>query len=888
MKIISMREYQGRNIYSHKPVVKMTVDLGYLKNTLTKELAGFNERLLQLFPGLYNHFCSPGYAGGFIDRLQEGTLVSHVTEHLAIELQCMMGYDVYFGKTRVIEEPDIYYVIYEYSNQACAMDFGYAAAGIVLALINEEDDIIEGILRRLQRLSTDSALGPSTRAIWTEARRRNIPVRRLGENSLLELGYGKHMRFIEASLPDDTSSIAVDLAKNKQLVKCLLQENQIPVPPGGIADSEEAAVVLAEQIGYPLTLKPWDGNQGRGVTVNIRDEAGVRKAYKAASRYRNRVIVEKHIEGKDYRVLVIGNQVVAVAERRPPSITGDGINTISELVELENQRAYRGKGHEKIMTEIHIDSVSREYLARMGFKPDDIPASEQVVCLRANGNLSTGGTARGCTGEIHPANKAMAVKAARIIGLEVAGIDMVVNDISQSMNPANGAIIEVNAAPGLRMHLQPLEGESRNVAADILDHMYPEGIPSSIPVISITGTNGKTTVTRLISHIISLTGKKVGMTCSSGTYIGKECISQGDNTGPISARSVLYNREVEVAVLETARGGIIRKGLAYDLAEVGIIVNISEDHLGLNGVNTLEDLAFVKSLVAEAVKPDGYVVLNADDNMTEAIMPRIKSNLILFSQDDKNPLIKQHIEKGERAVLVENGIIYQYTKENRMPLLGISEIPLTFEGRALCNIENCLAATAGLLALGLPESIIRLGLSSFAANPAINEGRFNLFNLGDFQVLLDYGHNPRAYQSVAQFASTLSVSRLVGVIGLPGDRTNQAIFQVGEISGSLFDKVYIKEDVDLRGRDPGEVAAILYHGAISGGVDPKEVLIMRSELEALQTAIDDARPGDLIIMFYEEFEPLWHLVQGYLDSVQQPISQLTDWPALIPVVGTGV
>lgn len=887
MEIVSMRDYQGRNIYSHKPVIRMTVDLGYLSNRFTKELPGFNEKLLEFFPGLNKHYCSPGYPGGFVERLQEGTLVSHVTEHLAIELQCLMGYDVYFGKTRVFQEPDLYHIIYEYINQACAMNFGYAAAKIVLALVSGESDSIEAILRQLQRRSLDSDLGPSTRAIWNEARRRQIPVRRLGEDSLLQLGYGKYMRFIEASLPDSTSSIAVDLAKNKHLVKCLLQENNIPVPEGGIADSEEAAVVLAEQIAYPVTIQPWDGNQGKGVTVNIENETGVRKAYRAASLYRKRVIVEKHIWGKDYRVLVVGDQVVGVAERRPPSVTGDGIHSLAELVELENSKPFRGKGHEKAMTEIQIDSVSREYLDKVGLSSDYVPPLGQVVLLRANGNLSTGGTARDCTREIHPDNKAIAIKAARIIGLEVAGIDMVADDISRSISPGYGAIIEVNAAPGLRMHLQPLEGEGRNVAANILDNMYPAGTPSSIPIISITGTNGKTTVTRLISHVMSLTGKKVGMTCSSGTYIGDECISEGDNTGPISARSILYNREVEAAVLETARGGIIRQGLAYDLADVGIIVNISDDHLGLDGVKSLEDLAFVKSLVVEAVKADGYAVLNADDSMCESILPRVKSKLLLFSQVNNNPLIEHHIKEGGRAVLLENAIIYLYNGINRMPLMGIHEIPITFQGRALANIENCLAATAGLWALDVPNSIIRLGLSSFKSDPLSNQGRFNLFDLGDFQVLLDYGHNEKAYQSITQFASTLSARRLVGVIGMPGDRSEQAIFNVGKISGQFFDRIYIKEDRDLRGRAPGHVAGILYHGAISGGAEEKEVVIINDELEALQNAMDNARSGDLIIMFYEKFAPAFQLVQKYMDVVQ-PISILQDKPAFMPAVGSAI
>jgi cyanophycin synthetase len=862
----------------------MIIDLGNFTETYTNQLTGFNNRLLNLFPGFNKHCCSPGYEGGFIERLMEGTLLSHVTEHLALELQCMMGYDVSFGKTRCVEEPSTYSIVYEYINEKCALDFGYAAAEIVSALAGNRSVPISEIINSLYSLSFETKLGPSTQAIFDEARRRHIPVRRLGDASLLQLGYGTQMRFVQASLPGSTSNVAVDLATDKQLTKSLLREHGIPVPEGSIVDSEEAAVVLAEQIGYPVVIKPLDGNQGKGVTANICNQDLLRTAYRLANSYTKRIIVEKYIHGRDYRVLVVGDQVCAVAERKPPYIVGDGIHSISELIAQENENPNRGIGHEKPLTRIYLDSVAEEFIGRSGFRAYSIPKVGEIVYLRNNGNLSTGGSARDCTMEIHPETKALAVKAAKVIGLEVAGIDVVIDDISQVLTPLNGAIVEVNAAPGLRMHLYPTQGQGRNVAADIIDYMYPKPSQSSIPVISITGTNGKTTVTRLIRHVLSLTGRKVGMTCTGGTYIGKECIANGDNTGPLSAHSILYNRDVEAAVLETARGGIIRRGLGYDMADVGVIVNISEDHLGQDGINTLEDLAFVKSLVVEAVKPTGYAVLNADDKLTNHIAQRIKCNLVLFSQNSNNLLVRRHINQGGMAVVVENDLVCLYQSKNKLVLIGVNEIPITFDGKAICNIENSLAAVASLFALGISYNTIGLGLVSFKANPIANAGRLNLFVMGDIRILLDYGHNLSGYQSVIQFVSNMNPARLVGIIGMPGDRLDQAIYEVGQISGQVFSKIYIKEDEDLRGRPPGEAASLLYNGALDAGADAdaENIEIILSELEALKTAINNASPGDLIVMFYENFHTAFELVQEFMREVQpNPLLSIGDAHAQI-------
>ena len=863
MKVVSVNNYSGRNIYSHKPVIKMIIDLERYTEIPTRNLTGFNQRLLSHFPGLRKHRCSTGYEGGFVQRLIEGTLVSHVIEHVALELQCITGYDVSYGKTRVVEEPSLYCIIYEYINPHCAVDFGYDAVEIVSALIQDDQMMIDDTLYRLFRDTLKTDWGPSTKAILQEAKKRHIPSRQLGADSVFQLGYGKHMQFIEASLPGITSSITVDLAANKQLLKELLSEQHIPVPAGGIAVWENEAIEWGEKLGYPLVAKPLDGNHGRGVTVNICDERALLAAYRLARSYSREVIIEEYLPGKDYRILVVGDHVAAVAERRPPYVVGNGSQSIEELVEKENSSFYRGVGHEKPLTKIYLDAVTEDCLSKAGLTIRDIPKNNEIIYLRENGNLSTGGSARDCTVEIHPVNKELAVRAAKIVNLDVAGIDIVAADISRPFTQQKAAVLEVNAAPGLRMHLFPSEGSGRNVAASILDHMYPPGRPASIPVISITGTNGKTTVARMIQYALSLTGKKIGMTCSSGTYIGNDCIDQGDNTGPLGARTILYNRDVEMAVLETARGGIIRKGLGYDLADVGIITNISDDHLGLDGVDTLEDLAFVKSLVIEALKTDGYAVLNADDNHIEEIMSRVRGNLIMFSQNRGNPLLEGHITNGGIAVIVENQMIYIYENGVRKLLLGIDQVPSTYSGQASFNIENTLAAAAGLIALKIEHPIIKLGLKTFLPDMFFNAGRLNLVDLGGFGVLIDYGHNLSGYKSVIQFASKLDYKRLVGIIGMPGDRRNEAIFEVGRVCGKAFAKIYIKEDDQLRGREPGVVASILYHGAVSSGAAQNSIEVILSETEALENAVDTALPGDLIVMFYENYEMVAGLVQNY-------------------------
>lgn len=660
MKIISIKTFNGRNIYSHKPVIHMLLDLEELSGKTTLDFIDFNNRLLSLFPNLIEHHCGIGKFGGFVERIKEGTYFGHVVEHLILELQVIAGYEVFFGKTRVKEAPYIYNIVAEYENEQVAIECSKQAVNIVESIINDENVELDKIIDHINRIKDRFELGPSSKAIFLEARKRGIPVRRLGNDSILELGYGKYSRLVQAALTDSTSGISIDIACNKQITKQLLMENNIPIPHGDVANTVDEALDIARFIGYPVVLKPLDGNQGKGVVLNINSPEELEDNYHISAKHSRSVLVERYIKGRDYRVLVVNDKVCAVAERRAPEVVGDGIHTIRELVDIENKSDLRGYGHEKPQTKIKLDNVALNYLGKNNLTEFSIPQAGQVVRLRENGNISTGGSAIECTKLIHPDNAKLAVAAAKVIGLDIAGIDMATEDISKPITQCGGAIIEVNAVPGLRMHLYPTIGNSINVASDILDFFYPKGTPYSVPIVAITGTNGKTTTTRLISHSLSLSGNKVGMTTSSGIYINNKCILEGDNTGPLSTRNILSSKEIDVAVLEVARGGIVRKGLGYDLADVGLVTNIGDDHIGLDGIESIEDLAFAKSLVLEAVKSDGYSIINADDKMAEYLIDRASGNIILFSKTHENAILVKHINEGKIGLFIENGNIYIY------------------------------------------------------------------------------------------------------------------------------------------------------------------------------------------------------------------------------------
>ena len=706
MRIIDTKVLNCRNIYSHKPVIQLLVDLEDLYGKTTIDFQGFNDKLLEMFPYLVEHHCGLAKHGGFVERMMEGTYFGHVVEHLTLELQVILGYDVFFGKTRE-KNNQLYNIIVEIGNENVALECVKESINIIEGIISNEPIDLDIVLDRLSQIRDDNELGLSSKAIFDEAKKRGIPVRRLGNESILELGYGKHSRLVQAAMSDSTISISVDISCNKELTKQILVEHNVPVPRGDTAYTLDEALRIANRIKYPVVLKPIDGNQGKGVVLNINSSKELENYFSIPTKYSNAVLVEKYLEGKDYRVLVIKDKICAIAERRPPEIIGDGNHTIRELVDIENRNELRGYGHSKPLTRIVLDSVVLNYLKKNNLSEDSTPAAGEVVKLRANGNISTGGSAIECTNAIHPVNAKFAIDAVKAIGLDIAGVDIIAEDISKPITECGGAIIEINTAPGLRMHLYPSSGNSINVASHILDFLYPEGTPYSIPIVVVTGTNGKTTTTRLISHILTLSGKKVGMTTSSGIYIDNKCILAGDNTGRLSARNVLNSKEIDAAVLEFARGGIIKRGLGYDLADVAVLTNIGDDHIGLDGVEDKEDMAFVKSLVLEAVKTEGYSVINADDEMAEYLINRASGNLILFTRKSSNEIISKYIDDDAISLFIKNNSIYISHGKKITHLINLGIVPITFNGTLECNIENVLAASAALLGLGIPLDIIR-------------------------------------------------------------------------------------------------------------------------------------------------------------------------------------
>lgn len=861
MITVSSHAYQGKNIYSYKPVVKLVVDLGQYADTPTKDIEGFNKALQELLPGLKKHFCCRGYEGGFIERLHEGTYFAHVMEHIAIELQAMLGYDIKFGKTRESGKKGVYNIIFGYENEHAGLESGKLAVEILEGILAGEPIDIGSRLKDLKKICIATDFGASTTAITKEAKEKNIPIIRIGDGSILQLGYGRNQKRIEATLTDNSSCVSVDIACNKALTKSILSEYGIPVPEGKVVKSEQEALEYCEKIGYPVVVKPNYGSHGKGVSINLKNPHDVLEAYKIAKEYEDTILVEKYIKGSYYRILVVGDQVVAASHRISAHVIGDGISTISELIIKENSSPLRGDGHEKPLTKINIDKVAEQYLKKQNLTLDYVPNEGEIVYLRENDNLSTGGVAIDVTDEVHEQNRKIIAQAARIIGLDVSGVDISTPDISKPITETGGAIIEINAAPGIRMHHYPSQGTSRNVAKAIVDMLFPVGSTSRIPIVSVTGTNGKTTTSRMIAHIIRQMGFTVGMTTTSGIYVNDELIKYGDNTGPISARTVLMDRRVEYAVLETARGGIVNRGLGYDEADVGIVTNITEDHLGIDDINTLEDLAYVKSLVAEAVKEDGYAVLNADDQYCLSMRERIKSNVILFSLSTENEAVRNHVLDGGIAIYSNNETIFINKGGIELPFIEAKAIPATMNGVLRHNISNSMAAIAGAIGMGIAIESIITGLSTFRSDAASNPGRFNIHDVNGIRVILDYGHNIDGYRVVIDSLKQMKTGRLIGVIGTPGDRTDSSTIKIGSMCGDCFDRIYIKEDKDKRGREPGEIAALLEKGCRMASIKPSEVLLELAEEKALENAILDAVPGDIVIVFFEEYQLLLDVIE---------------------------
>jgi len=884
MQVLETRVYRGPNLYGYGPMIRITLDLEELEEYPSSKLPGFTDRLVALMPTLDEHGCSYGEAGGFIRRLQEGTWMGHIVEHIAIELQCLAGTPVSRGKTRSVpDQPGVYYVVYSYLEERVGLEAGELALRLVRSLFppelpsvmpeaeRAEFDFIrerDALIARAQ----DMVLGPTTSALVEEARRRDIPAIRLDDSSLVQLGYGKYQKRIRAGVTSRTSSIAVETASDKELTIRLLDDVGIPTPRQRLVQSVDAALAAVEKLGFPLVTKPLDVSHGRGVSLNLNSLDEIRWGYEIAAEYNRRVLIETFLPGKDYRVLVINNRVVAVAERVPAHVVGNGKQTIAELLEEVNRDPRRGFGHEKVLTRITISHQTRVLLERAGYTLDTVPAPGEIFFLSSTANLSTGGTAIDRTTEIHYETREIARRAAMVIGLDVAGVDIITPDIRQPLREVGGGIVEVNAGPGFRMHLQPSTGKPRNVAKPVIQMLFPPRAPARIPIISITGTNGKTTTARMVAHILKMHGERVGLTTTDGIYIDGQLYLKGDMTGPWSARMVLKDPTADAAVLETARGGILREGIGFDRCDVGAVLNVSNDHLGLYGIDTVEQLAEVKSLVVEIVRDDGTSVLNADDPLVVGMAQRAKGRIVYWSMhgdQESNEVLKTHIEQDGTAVLLQPGVhgemIAIYDAEQYIPLLWTHLIPATLEGRARHNVANALAATAIAYARGVSIENIKQGLRTFSPSFYQSPGRLNIFDEHPFRVIVDYGHNPAAFAAMREMLEGMrpNHNRLIGVVGAPGDRRDEDIRQAGTTMAGMFDCMIVKEDDNRRGRAEAEVAGMLRESAQAAGIPAERITTILNEQEAVRYALDQGQPKDLLVIFADNVTAVWKEVIYY-------------------------
>ncbi len=851
IRLLETLVLNGPNFWSYRPCVWMRIDLGPFSEKPSSEIRGFGEKLQKLLPGLQEHHCSEGAAGGFLKRLAEGTWLGHVAEHVAIEIQQEVGISVSFGRTRETKTPGVYNLVYEMEEERVGVRAGKLALDVVEHCAGLEVDLdLESSIDKLKRTRERWALGPSTRSIVAVAAARGIPHLRLNDRSLVMLGTGVHQKRIQATIASTTGQLGVEIAGDKSLTKKLLGDNGVPVPKGEVAQDEDEAVEIAEKLGWPVVVKPLDASHGRGVLTNIRSESELRLAFKDALKFRDEVIVEQFLEGYDFRFLVIAGRFICAAQRVPAFVVGDGKHSIEELVAEVNKDPRRGIGHEKILTKIEIDELSLALLARRGLTPRSVPAAGESVDLKSTANLSTGGISRDVTDSVHPSNIHLMERIARIVGLDIAGIDLISPSVEHPIAEIGGGIVEVNAAPGFRMHTDPTEGTPRDAAGAVIDMLYPPGAAARIPIVSVTGTNGKTTTTRLLAHVARYAGHHVGLTTTEGVYVGSEQIMKGDCTGPASAQAVLRDPTVTFAALETARGGLLRFGLGYDWANVGIVTNIAADHLGLRDIETLEDLARLKSLVVERLFPDGVAVLNAEDPMTPWIADRVKARVAYFSLDPQNERFKTHVAAGGLgAVMDRHDTLCLYRSTLRIPLVHARQIPITFDGKARFNIANALAASLAAFAAGIEMDDIRGGLTTFHPTPFQAPGRANLYEFRDFRVMIDYCHNAHGMAMVAPFLASIKRGRLVVVLNAPGDRRLEDFDAITKEAAPHFDRVILRDDEDLRGRPPGEVVGHLRDGLIRHGMKADAIEEAKNESEAVRRALATARRDDLVVVF---------------------------------------
>jgi cyanophycin synthetase len=872
MKILEIRTLRGPNYWSGywKQLIIMRLDIEDYEQKPTDKIEGFYERVREVMPSLVSHGCSYQEEGGFLRRVKEGTWAGHVVEHLALELQTLAGMDTGYGRTRETDEEGIYNVVFSYLEEEVGRYVARASVSLFLDLaegvpVEELKQEIAENVQRMREIREEVRFGPSTGSIVEEAASRGIPYIRLNEHSLVQLGYGVHQQRIQATTTGKTNMISVEIAGNKDATKKLLGEMGIPVPGGYCIRDEDELESTVKRVGYPVVIKPLDGNHGKGATVGIGNMKDALNAFNKAKEYSKDVIVEKMLEGNDFRALVVNKKLIAVAERTPAHIIGDGKLSIQELIDETNRDPKRGYGHENVLTQIDIDGQTQRLIKAKGYALETILPEGEILHLKTTANISTGGTAIDRTDELHPENVFMFERIAKIIGLDVAGIDVIAPNVSEPLRENGGGIIEVNAAPGFRMHLAPSEGIARNVAEHVINMLFPPGLPSRVPIFSITGTNGKTTVTRLIAHILKGSGLTVGFTTTDGTYIQNQQIVSGDNTGPVSAQLVLKDPSVQVAVLETARGGIIRSGLGYDYCDVGVVTNIAADHLGLKDINTLEDLARVKSVVPRSVGKNGFAVLNAEDENVFWMRKWVDGECVYFSMDENNENISKHARKGGICCVYENGFITLLKGKWKVRVEKVTNIPITFGGRAGFMIQNALAATLACFVQGVSIEDIRTGLSTFTAGTAQTPGRLNFIEIGNFTVLMDYAHNPAGLNALLSFIKKLPHKHHTVILNGTGDRRDDDLREMGKLCGENFERIIIRRGNYLRGRSEQNMYDLLKEGISESGKEPA-VRIIPDSREAIHHTLKHARKGELIVTLGDRVTADIEIVKEFRDK----------------------
>lgn len=902
MRILDRSVYVGPSTFAHFPVIRLILDLGELESWPTAKLGkGFVDALVEALPGLREHGCSYREPGGFIRRMleDEGTWLGHVLEHVAIELQNVAGEDVTFGKTRSIDErPGVYSVVYEYAQREEGIAAGELAMRLLCSLlppaIRPADSVPEdwnwpeardAFIRYAQR----RALGPSTASLVKAAEERNIPWLRLNDQSLVQLGHGRFQQRIQATVTGKTSHIAVELASDKEETNKILGSLGLPVPRQELVQSVEGAQSAARRLGFPVVTKPYNGNHGRGISIRLTSPEEVAEGFAKAREHSRSVIVETFLEGDDHRLLVVNGELVAATRRTPGHVVGDGVHTIAQLVEEVNTDPRRGVGHEKVLTKLELDAQADMMMARMEMTAASVPEKDRIVYLRSTANLSTGGTATDVTDIIHPDNRDMAIRAIRAIGLDVGGVDFLSTNIAESYKSIGGGICECNAAPGFRMHVAPSEGKSRDVAGPVIDMLFPAGTPSRVPIAAVTGTNGKTTTARMLAHIAKMAGYTPGLTTTDGVYIDGQRTVEGDMTGPVSTRMVLADPQIDLAVLEIARGGLLRAGMGVPSVNVGAVLNVQSDHLGMKGIDTLEQLAEIKRIIVEVA--EDCAVLNADDPLVLKMSGYTDAKVICYvTMNPQHGLVREHIRAGGRACALEAGVngqmITLYDKGGHIPLLWTHLIPATLEGRAMHNVQNAMVAAAMAFSMGIKLDAIRQGLRTFDTTFFQAPGRMNVFNEHPFKVLFDYGHNAHAVGVMADLAQRLDVvGRRIVVLAGPGDRRDQDLREIADAVAGRFDHYICRRDDSLRGRDSDEVPKIQAARLRELGIADSAISIIPDEQEAIEAGLAMSQAGDLLLVFADALVRSWKQVIKFKPNGVQDTRVVEKAPApqAIPV-----